>query len=369
MDITTRNFFRLLRAGAFGTQEEIEPLSAWKWKRIYQLSIMQGVSALVYDGVQQCSSQFFVQLPAGLKDEWERTTQQIDQKSHTTRDQLPQLFDTFSRQQLRPILFNTLIMSLNYDRPTHRLAESIDIFFPFATQGRKADEWAQANGTPTPSKENHVFSYQWNNTEAKHYHQMLRLTNKLHNHTLQSIIEKSIRESSPTFLTIDGVRIETLNPTLTLLLLLLQISQFVLNEGVPLMLLVDLGVYLRKVGDKIDYIQLQEWIDKLRLGRMAQLSGVLLTNLLKFTDDEVPFMNPKGRKDLKRVMDELFQLRRSQQNEWYFQQGKDTFVHTVNSSAMFWQVRHSARYFRYYPTESFTNLFAAFAHSLTHIEE
>jgi len=198
---------------------------------------------------------------------------------------------------------------------------------------------------------------------------MLRLTNKLHNHTLQSIIEKSIRESSPTFLTIDGVRIETLNPTLTLLLLLLQISQFVLNEGVPLMLLVDLGVYLRKVGDKIDYIQLQEWIDKLRLGRMAQLSGVLLTNLLKFTDDEVPFMNPKGRKDLKRVMDELFQLRRSQQNEWYFQQGKDTFVHTVNSSAMFWQVRHSARYFRYYPTESFTNLFAAFAHSLTHIEE
>ena len=369
MDITTRNFFRLLRAGAFGTTEEIEPLSAWKWKRLYQLSLMQGVSALMFDGLMRCNDQFFVQLPDGLKEEWRNTTLHIADKSQSVHNQLPKLLDTFSRLQLRPMLTGTFCMSLNYDKPIHRLTESIDIYFPFQTQGRKADEWGEANGTPTKSKENHIFSYRWNEVDVKHYHQLLRLTNKLHSHALQNIIEKSIRESSPTFLTIDDIRIETLNPTLTALLSLLSISVFVINEGVPLMLLVDLGVYLRKVGDKIDFVQLQEWIDKLHLGRMAQLSAVLMIKLFNFSEDELPFMRAKGSQDLKTVMEELFLLRRSEHNEWYFQQGKDIFVHTANSSAMFWQVRHSAHYFRYYPTESFTNLFAAFAHSLTHIEE
>ena len=49
--------------------------------------------------------------------------------------------------------------------------------------------------------------------------------------------------------------------------------------------------------------------------------------------------------------------------------GEDIFVHASNSSAMMWHVRQSARNFRYYPSESFTNFFASIAHSLSHIEE
>jgi hypothetical protein len=36
---------------------------------------------------------------------------------------------------------------------------------------------------------------------------------------------------------------------------------------------------------------------------------------------------------------------------------------------MLWSVRRSAKYFRYYPTETVTNFFTSFAHSLSHIEE
>ena len=36
---------------------------------------------------------------------------------------------------------------------------------------------------------------------------------------------------------------------------------------------------------------------------------------------------------------------------------------------MFSHVRRSARYFHYYPSESLTNFFASFVHSLSHIEE
>lgn len=36
MDIIQRNFLKLLKCGAFGQREQLEPMSAWKWKRLYQ---------------------------------------------------------------------------------------------------------------------------------------------------------------------------------------------------------------------------------------------------------------------------------------------------------------------------------------------
>ena len=90
---------------------------------------------------------------------------------------------------------------------------------------------------------------------------------------------------------------------------------------------------------------------------------------MAFTEDEIPFMTGQTATGIDDVMKELFRLRNSQTDDWHFEQGQGVFVHTANSSAMLGQVRRSARYFRYYPSESFTNFFVAFAHSLSHIEE
>ena len=70
MTIIERNLFRLLRAGAFGQQEPIEPLSAWKWQRLYQLALLHNVEALVYQGIVTCREQFFVQVPEELLSKW-----------------------------------------------------------------------------------------------------------------------------------------------------------------------------------------------------------------------------------------------------------------------------------------------------------
>jgi hypothetical protein len=66
----------------------------------------------------------------------------------------------------------------------------------------------------------------------------------------------------------------------------------------------------------------------------------------------------------------MFTLQNQQQStDWYFQQGKDIFVHSTNSSAMMWHMQHSAKYAKFYPAESITNFFTSFVHSLSHIEE
>ncbi len=369
MEIISRNFFRLLRTSVFDTKEQIEPMSAWKWKRLYQLSLMHGVPALSYDGIRKSSDQFFMQLTEGLKAEWESSTHEIEVQNIAANQQTVKLIALFNQQQLRPILLNAMTLANYYEQPLHRLSANVEIFFPFGTQGKKADEWAKNNGKNLNVKGKDVVSYVWNGIRFSHLHRMTRLTNTFHDHALQNIIEKDIRESHASTMLVDGVRIETPSPTLALLLCLLKITRNMLNNGITLKQLVDLGIFLRKAGDKVDFVLLQEWIDKLRLQRIAQLTGTLLVELFSFTPDEIPFMSDNSRMSIASVQRELFKLHRPQKEDWYFMQGKDIFVHAANSSAMFWQVRHSARYFRYYPTESFTNLFSAFAHSLSHIEE
>lgn len=267
-EILTQNFFALLRSGAFATDETIEPMSAWKWKRLFQFSVMHGLSAWMYEGVQRCSSQFFLQLPDGLEDEWKET------------------------------------LNMKYE-----------------------------------------------------YKQM-PLTNKLLRRALDHLIDEDTNESS-----------QEPSPTLTFFLILVDISKHILNIGIPLAFIVEAGLFLRNKGDKVDYVKLEEWISRLKIGGMAQLTADILVNLLGFTVDEIPFWNEKKRKDFSLIDKEMFALRPSEMNNWYFQQGKDIFVHTSNSQAMLWHVRRSAKYFRYYPAETFTNFFTSFAHSLSHIEE
>ena len=70
MNIIERNFYRLLRSGAFGTEEVIEPMSVWKWGRLYHLSEMHDVAMYIYKGIEHCSDQFFVQIPQELNEQW-----------------------------------------------------------------------------------------------------------------------------------------------------------------------------------------------------------------------------------------------------------------------------------------------------------
>ncbi len=268
MNIIERNLFRLLRAGAFHSSETIEPLSAWKWNRLYHLSVMHDVAPIAWQGIKACSNQFFVQLPDDLMHQW--------QQARTTDEDNN----------------NDLLLSD-------------------------------------------------------------RLTNPLLNYTLQDILDD---EHSNT-------------ETRTMLLHLLGTARFVLNAGIPIKRIVEMGIFIRQNNSHIDFIKLQEWIQRLKLNNMVQLISVMLVRMLHFSPDELPFMKPVSDEVMERLIDELFRQKNSHAEEWYFSQDKNIFVHTSNSQAMLWSVRHSAKYFKYYPTETVTNFFTAFAHSLSHIEE
>ena len=278
MDIVQRNLFRLLRSGAFNTAEEIEPMSAFKWGRLYQCAIMHHVVPYVYDGIEHSRSQFFLHLTARQEKEWKQALHEVMAQEEQQHDQMDE------DELLRPD----------------------------------------------------------------------RLTNPLLNSRLQEILDDEYSDIA----------------TRQLLLIIIRIVRHLFNEGMPILQLTELGLFLRNHNNKINYITFERWTSRLRLTQMIQLTGEFLIKIFKFTEEEIPFYKEGKEKPIERIAQELIEFTNTRSQNWYFtQQDGGIFVHNSNSSATLSHVRRSARYFRYYPSESVTNFFASFLHSLSHIEE
>ena len=275
MDIIQRNLFRLLRSGAFSSNEKLEPMSAFKWESLYQLAAMHDVVPYAYKGLLNCRNQFFLRLSDKHWKEWE---------TGASKTQGPQ--DMNEEED-------------DFLRPDH-------------------------------------------------------LTNPMLNSKLQDILDDEHSDIT----------------TRHLLLLLISIVRHILNEGMPIRQLLELGVFLRQEGKKVNYETLEKWISSLNLSQMCQLEGQCLILLYGFQTEELPFIENKKDKRIEAIAQELLEFTNTRSQDWYFSQEADSiFVHNSNTSAMFSHVRRSARYFRYFPSESLTNFFASFVHSLSHIEE
>ena len=276
INIIQRNFFRLLRSGAFESKEQIEPMSVYKWQKLFQLSLMHDVAGFAYDGLMRCKDQFFVHLTDSQWKQWENTINDMRKSPH------------------------------NYDG--------------------EDDEFLRAD----------------------------HLTNPILNRKLQSILDDENSDIK----------------SRQMLLMIIRVSRHILNEGLPVRQLIELGTFLRTDGNGCDATMLEQWIKSLKLQPVACLEASLLIMLLGFSREEISFVGDKDDKNLGHIAQDLIEFTNTRAKDFYFSQDEgNIFVHTSNGSAMLWHIRRSARYFRYYPSETLTNFFASFAHSLSHIEE
>jgi len=276
MDIIQRNFFRLLRSGALGINELVEPMSAFKWDSLYQLSVMHDVTPYVYKGILKCKEQFFLHLTPKQWEVWKKAADKALQEQQAADEEEDEFL-----------------------RPDH-------------------------------------------------------LTNPVLNHKLQNILDDEHSDIK----------------TRQLLLLMISIVRHIFNEGMPIRQLLKLAINLRQDGKKVDFDILMKWINSLNLSPVCQLEGQFLILLYGFHAEDLPFMQEKKDKRVEQIAQELLEFTNTRSHDWYFSQDANSiFVHNSNTSAMFSHVRRSARYFRYFPSESVTNFFASFVHSLSHIEE
>jgi len=105
MDIIFRNLQRLVFSDEFYGREAIEPMSEWKWNKLYKVTIAYGLGPWVADGFRRYSDDFFLQPSVSLRDQFlgldgERNQEQLDRfKMNLKRSQ--DVMYRFTRESLR----------------------------------------------------------------------------------------------------------------------------------------------------------------------------------------------------------------------------------------------------------------------------
>ncbi len=105
MDIIFRNLQRLVFSDEFYGQEAIEPMSEWKWNKIYQLSCQYGIGAWIADGIRCYDGEFFLNIPPNLRQKFMELSGEKDPKNlekfQLQIDRQSSLLQRFSANSLR----------------------------------------------------------------------------------------------------------------------------------------------------------------------------------------------------------------------------------------------------------------------------
>lgn len=162
--------------------------------------------------------------------------------------------------------------------------------------------------------------------------------------------------------------IDTNVASLDLLKIIVGTVSTMLNRGIMMKGVIDLGCYLRTKGNQVDFVKLDAWLSKLHLRRMAQLQGSMLVAVFHFEADEIPFVQHFETSAYKLVLRSVYHTASDTAEEWHFRQSRTGFV-TNNSQLLRRSLRRSLRYLVYAPIETISNYFSNFARSLQEIEE
>ena len=110
MDIIQRNFFRLLRSGAYNDTDAIEPMSAFKWKRVFQMVEAQDVAPTTLKGLGNHADDPNLELPNGLMEQWQQAAQNSEKRTIINSPMATfELSNFFLNRRLKKMMISKLL--------------------------------------------------------------------------------------------------------------------------------------------------------------------------------------------------------------------------------------------------------------------
>jgi len=287
------DLLQLLRCGLWQDKQLAFSLHDVAWNELYQLAKEQCVIGVVADSFRlleekQCSG-----------DEKLRSlgyVVRLEQKNRYVNELVYKLFHKFQAMGLSPVLMKGQAFAANYSYSLHRQCGDIDIYFKYRDDCEKAVTWATKGNKklaePSENKrkcKHFTFDIDGNVIEL-HYFMCLFANNRLQ-HRLQQIIDNEFAQSEPFYVFIEGKQIETVPPTLSVLHQIIHISKHLLEAGIALRQICDLGLYLNKHSNVIDKERLNAYLDELELKSIAKSLGYILVDKLGLQEDSLPFVS------------------------------------------------------------------------------
>ena len=147
------------------------------------------------------------------------------------------------------------------------------------------------------------------------------------------------------------------------------LSQSLLTADRWIRQLLSLAILLNGDGPRLNRELLQDCVEELGMDRMAQMECALLHRLLGTDEKKLPLRQTLSDSLIAQGVEDIAATIDATTHQWQYSQGDNEFVHNDNSSALYWQARHSVHYLKYHPKASINSFFSSFVKSLTNIEE
>ena len=148
--------------------------------------------------------------------------------------------------------------------------------------------------------------------------------------------------------------IDTSRISLDMLSLILQNTNLILRYGIRLRAIISLGLFLRKKGQRVDFVRIESWLSKMKLSRMARLQASVLTSVFGFEKDEFPYISKLEKRAEKLTLHCL---------------ERDFAAKKYNRSYGKYTLHNCIKFYRYTHSESLFKMTSNVMRSLSEIEE
>lgn len=161
--------------------------------------------------------------------------------------------------------------------------------------------------------------------------------------------------------------IDTSINSLILLNKLIDNINSLLNNGIEIRKLADLGGYLRKYGDRIDFVKIETWIRLLKIKKICTLIGCMLVSLFSFEIEELPFMRATNNKILRKTDGMLNIFLTSIPQPAALNENNENHGQGINPITK--PNTNPLKFFNYFPVETASRFISNIAKSLSNIDE
>lgn len=161
--------------------------------------------------------------------------------------------------------------------------------------------------------------------------------------------------------------IDTSINSLILLNKLIDNINSLLNNGIEIRKLADLGGYLRKYGDRIDFVKIETWIKLLKIKKICTLIGCMLVSLFSFEIEELPFMRDTNNKILRKTDGMLNIFLTSIPQPAALNENNENHGQGINPITK--PNTNPLKFFNYFPVETASRFISNIAKSLSNIDE
>ena len=347
---TADNLFLLLKSALWQDGQYVEPVADADWKELYALAREQCLVGVVADAFK-----YFPKGKIGGEDKlrWLAYVVQLERRNRGMNRLIGRLFRKLRNDGLSPVLLKGQSFAANYPCPLHRQCGDIDVYFKRREDCRMAVEWASAmDRAAAESAENRRdykhFAFSLNGNEVELHYLMCVFENRRLQQRLQTIIDRELDDNSPYYVEIDGERIETVPPTLSVLHQLMHISRHLLEAGGGLRQICDLAMFFDRHYDEIDRTRLGGYLKALELTMVAQALGYIMVDRLGLRPEKLPFGMSACYADF--ILDEIFEGGNFGRKKTEYRNGANAFSRKLQS--VFYFYRRCKLYRPLFPSEA-----------------